>query len=519
MPTKGKYLNASDYEDLSFRVELRIFLLNNRGLVLISILFVLVIAFNLATGDTLSDVVTWSLIILFLFTQSIVPHSIVERVKRSTAHGIPTPSSVANLRSQFRRAVGPLTAASALGFAILGYAWIAPQGGLTFLRPTFAIITNVCVVLTFWSYSWGGMLGKIQQERYDSLHGGWEILLPMGVASAGTAVISIISGVAHWEDSIAFYGPAILLSLQVARSIPEQSRLSPKFVRMDLTRLGITRSKLQSKLAWILEQKDEYDQKKFQIQTENLQREITSVEKKQKRYEDALSKYESLVDKVVKQALSYELRRAARETIVNRPRVGGILGPEIEKVMDQSIQLISVSPENEPRSYVERAEFDEKRQIVTVMNFNLILQALGEFPPLVTKVELKPLSNEFDRSTYESYGPTALKCAIMRYERGEEAWMWENTKSLEAAIHAFGFLHDYQKILERFRDETEKRINLFDKIVKLDPDSEYVKIAKTVRNGKSSLTSKLKELEAAAAAAEEACSLLEPYKSTLQSSS
>src|SRR5439155_2091978 len=128
-----------------------------------------------------------------------------------------------------------------------------------------------CLVLSFSSYSWEALLGKIQEEKYGVLHGGSEILVPMIVVSAGTSFISIISGVTHWEDSIAFYGPAILLSLQVSRSIPTEGRISPRFAREEIARLNKARSSLESRLSWTREQKDEYGAEEYQKQIDKLE--------------------------------------------------------------------------------------------------------------------------------------------------------------------------------------------------------------------------------------------------------
>lgn len=495
----------------------RLFLRENRRWLGLTVLFVLVAVFNVATGDTLSDVVTWSLILLSLLTQGVVPHSITERAKRATSHGIPTPRSVEEMHSLSHTVSTPLSILLGVFLAILGYAWVAPSNSpVNQFRPLAAFATNVFLVLTIMSYFWSRFLGKIQEERYGDLTG-WEILVPMLAVASVTSVISIMSGVAHWEDSIAFYGPIILISLQVDRSIPAQGRISPKFAKAEVERLRAARLELDSRLAWTHRQRDAYTEEEYQAQIKKLEREIADIDTKMTRYRDSLSKYGKVVDGVIDQVSSYQKGRKQREEIVTRSvSTDELTDVELREAMEQSIRLVSPAPRKEPKSCLRLREFDDARQTVTVLNFNLILQTLGGFPPSVTKVEAQPISSELDRSTYESYGPSLVRCTITKHAVAEAAWMWSRTKGMDSAIQCFTSLQDYQQSLKRLRQETRQRINLFEKIVRLDPESDYSRIMKSVRGAKSSLASKLRTLDEASDVVKKACSLLDPYRRLLQ---
>ncbi|HEV2225637.1 MAG TPA: hypothetical protein VGR56_02390 [Nitrososphaerales archaeon] len=176
-------------------------------------------------------------------------------------------------------------------------------------------------------------------------------------------------------------------------------------------------------------------------------------------------------------------------------------------------------PANVPQSYLQTKEFDDLRQVITIFDFSLILQTLGHYTPSVTKVNAQSLANQLGRSTYEQFGPAMLQYAIKNYEKNEVAWLWSRAKSMESATHCFEFLLSYRNSIERYINETRQRINSFERIVKLDPDSDYSKIMKSVREGGSSPTSKVKAAESAAVVAREACVLIEPYRADLGSSS
>jgi hypothetical protein len=490
----------------------------NKRQVLLASLTVAVVVFNLGTGDTLSDTVTGLSLVLLLYTQAILPHNLIEQAKRATSHGIPIPRSIGEMSSWLDTAFKPTGGATALCFALLGYAWVAPSDQfVSLMKPFFAVLANVCLVLSFSSYIWGRLLKNIQEERYDStLYGGWALLFPLIAVSAGTSYISIISGVMHWEDSIAFYGPAIALSLVVAHAIPKQGMIPPKSAEDEMAALNAERSKLVERLGWTRDQKDAYQPNEYRVEVDRLERSIADINKKRTRYDNALKEYAKVVDKVIAEISEYLTRRALRERIVSSGEaLAAPASAELGKATDRSLEFVSKKTTREPRSCLEGRKFDATRQTVTVLNFSLILQGFGEYPPLVSKLEAKPLSKELDRSTYASLGPATIRYAIRKYEVAEVAWMWGVQMTLSAAANVLSFLRDYKASAESYQREVRSRINAFETITRMDPKSEYATIMDSVRNGKSGLAAKLNDSTANVEAAKKACADLERFSSVL----
>jgi hypothetical protein len=473
------------------------------------------LALDVATGGSPSDDVTLSLILLFMIALFVVPQGVIRRAKRATSHGIPVPQAITELYAWFNTGFKPSSAALTVALGLLGGSWSSPPGSLLHnLSPVFAFATNLFMVLAFSAYYWRDFLGKVLKEDYNQTPS-WGVLVPLLFVSGVTSVISIYSGVAHWEDSIAFYGPSILLSFKVATSLPNEGRISPKFIRADLARLVAARAKLDIRLAWTRDQSDKYTDDEYNARIKSLQTEISEVDKKRRRYEKALAEYHSIVEDVIGEASAYAKRRASREDIVEMPKSLTQIDASAADAVSRAVLTLSETPDDEPKSYLASKKFNEIKETATVINFHLILSALGEFPPMVTKVTVQRLSKELDRSTYENYGLSMVQVAIRNYEKAEVAWMWSRAKNLESAIHCFSFIQTFWVSFERHCQVTRQRIDALESIVSADPESEYAQLLPSVRNNNEGLAFKLRKAIETRALAKKARELVEPYRDLL----
>ncbi|MDG6918968.1 MAG: hypothetical protein JRN62_05980 [Nitrososphaerota archaeon] len=513
-PQEEKFLDPKSYEDLSLRMKVNFFVLGNRGSLGFLGLFILVTVFNLLTGEAPSEVVTIVFIILSVITQVIIPQSIAEQAKGLTNHGIPLPSSINELSSTFSKVTVPLAAVSAAFFAILGYAWVAPAGSqVAQIKPLAAVGASAFLVLVIWSYSWSRFLEKIQEERYGSLHSGADVFFPMAVVSIVTSGISILSGVAHWEDSVAFYGPAIILSVMVASAIPGEKRISPRFARSEVLRLTAARSRLDARLNWLGKQTDRYQKDEHEAMLRKVSGEISQIDRKKSKYASALEDYGRAVERTISEIRSYLSRRLKRKQgLKSRAESGTALHRELVSAMDQSVREVAFPFEEELKSFLLQPEFDTVRQTVTVLDFPLILQSLGMYTPGVSKAELEPLEQQLNKSTFEVYGPLLLQANIKKYEKDEVAWLWDSTKSEASAREVYFWLAGYRNTIDGFVGEIRKRIDMFEKILALDPESSYKQLITSVRNDKRGLASARSKWEEEREAVRGALSQLERFR-------
>lgn len=483
MESRERFLDPDDYNVPPFYYRIFFFLRGYSIEVGILGLGALIFAIDTLTGNSAADDLTDSMILIFILTQLAIPYRVTQRAKDLASRGESPPESIKDVRHSLTEAATTLTFVSVITLALLIYGWTASSSFIQTAGYTriLALITELCLMVWVSALGWRYVMGQILSEKYGSAYSSIAVLLPTGVMFLVTRLISVQSGVPHWQDSIVVYLPAVIMTLYFSISTSGDRIPTPDKVMKQLEKLKKGRGEQARRVEWL--QSRGQSQKKEKAKYTREKAKLSEIDRTISRYTKAMQTYGELVAGVIASIGQYRRRRAYRDDLLSAgSESGNRLDAGTVELVTKGLDLIRPPPPELPPPYFKTRTFEFMRKSVVFLFFPSVLTWMGLYTRMAPTPAMEAQTLEFDQTMFRKVAPSSFEYYIHRHEVPEITWLWSQVRNVDSAKHCVEFISNLRTCIQEYNQMMIFRESGRMNMAKMQPESGEAESLERLRN-------------------------------------